>query len=255
MTACSEIMQFMEKTAPIELAEEWDNVGLLVGSRESIVKKIMVSLDITAASVKEAASKKADMIITHHPVIFKGLKSLTQDDAKGRLLYELVRNGISVYSAHTNLDFAESGVNDCLAEILGLKEFETLGKGPGKIGFLPEEKTLDEYIGIVKNVLEVPFVRVTGRAGEGVHKAAVFSGSFDDDLEALLKSEADVLVTGDLKYHSALDAAEAGLCIIDAGHFNTEKIILPILAASLASNFPDIEVFCSEKEEDPFNTY
>ena len=254
MITCSEIIQFMEKTAPVELAEEWDNVGLLVGSRECIVKKIMVCLDITAASVKEAASKKVDMIITHHPVIFKGLKSLTQDDAKGRLLYELVRNSISVYSAHTNLDFAECGVNDRLAEVLGLKRLEILGKGPGKIGFLPEEKTFSEYIRMVKNALEVPFVRAIGKAGKCVHRAAVFSGSFDDDLEALLKGEADVLVTGDLKYHSALDAKEAGLCVIDAGHFNTEKIILPILAASLASNFPDVEVFCSEKEEDPFNT-
>ena len=255
MTSCSEIIQFMEKTAPVELAEEWDNIGLLVGTRECIVKKIMVCLDITAASIREAVSKKVDMIITHHPVIFKGIKSLTQDDAKGKLLYELVRNSISVYSAHTNLDFAESGVNDRLAEVLGLKGLEILGKGPGKIGFLTEEKTLGEYIEMVKDALEVPFVRVIGKAGKGVHRAAVFSGSFDDDLEALLKGKADVLITGDIKYHTALDAVEAGLCIIDAGHFNTEKIILPILAASLMSNFPDVEVFRFEKEEDPFNTY
>lgn len=255
MTACSEIIRFMEKTAPAELAEEWDNVGLLVGTRECFVKKIMVCLDITTASVNEAVLKKADMIITHHPVIFKGLKRLTKDDSKGRQLCELVRNNISVYSAHTNLDFAESGVNDRLAESLGLRGLEILGKGPGKTGFLPDVKNFNDFIKMVKDALNVPFTRVTGMTGKAVHKVAVFSGSFDDDLEALINSEADVLVTGDLKYHTALDAVEAGLCIVDAGHFNTEKIVLPFLAASLASNFPGVEVFCFDQEEDPFKTY
>jgi dinuclear metal center YbgI/SA1388 family protein len=258
MTSCGEIIRFMEKTAPVELAEEWDNVGLLVGTRDSFIKKIMLCLDITTASVREAVIKKVDMIITHHPVIFKDLKSLTEDGTKGRLLYELVRNNISVYSAHTNLDFAEAGVNDRLAEVLGLGGLETLGKGPGKTGFLPDKKNLNDYIEMVKAALNVPFVRVAGKTGDTgktVNKAAVFSGSFDDDLEALKNSEVDVLVTGDLKYHTALDAVEAGLCIIDAGHFNTEKIILPFLAVSLTSNFPGVEVFCFDKEEDPFKTY
>ncbi len=255
MIACSEIIRFMEQTAPVELAEDWDNVGLLVGTKDCFVKRIMVCLDITSSSVRVAAAEKVDMIITHHPVIFKGIKNLTQDNAKGRLLFELMRNNIGVYSAHTNLDFAEYGVNDRLAGALGLTKLEMLGKGPGKTGYLPDKKSHADFIAMVKCALNVPFVRTTGKNCLTVHKVAVFSGSFDDDLEAFMKSGADAMVTGDLKYHTALDASEAGLCIIDAGHFNTEKIILPILAASLATKFPAIEVFCFEQEEDPFKTY
>lgn len=255
MALCSDIMTFVEQIAPYELAEEWDNVGLLVGNRESKVERIMLCLDITTASLEEAIDKKVDLIVTHHPVIFKGLKRLIESEVKGSLVYTLIRNGINVYTAHTNLDFAVSGVNTHLAASLGLKGIESLGEGPGKTGILDSQVSLDTFIKRIKNSLKVPFVRVAGKAEQGVRKVAVFCGSFDDNLEILMQSNADVLVTGDLKYHTALDACEAGLCIIDAGHFNTEKVILPVLAAALKYNFAGIETFCFQQEEDPFNTY
>jgi dinuclear metal center YbgI/SA1388 family protein len=255
MTTCRDIIGFLEKLAPVELAEEWDNVGLLVGTGEREIGKIMLCLDITAASIKEAVSGGADMIVTHHPVIFKGLKRLIEEDAKGKLLYELMRNGICVYAAHTNLDFADSGVNTCLAEALGLHDLEPLGKGPGKTGYLEKPTSLEEYIELVKKALTVSRVRVAGKRTKPVRKVAVFSGSFDDDLEVVKQSGADLLVTGDLKYHTALDAVEAGICIIDAGHFNTEKIVLPPVAGLLRAQFPGTDVFCFDLEEDPFKTY
>lgn len=255
MVLCRDVVTFVEQIAPCELAEEWDNVGLLIGNREGKVEKIMLCMDITAASVEEALENKADMIISHHPVIFKSLNRLIEGEAKGSILYALIRNGINVYAAHTNLDFAVSGVNTHLAEALRLKDVETVGKGPGKSGVLDSKVTLFDFIKQVKISLEVPFVRVVGKADNGVHKIAVFSGSFDDDLEAVMQTQADVLVTGDLEYHTALDAREAGLCIIDAGHFNTERIALPGLATALKDNFPGIAVFCFQKEEDPFKTY
>lgn len=255
MVTCRDIMTFVEQIAPCELAEEWDNVGLLVGSREAGVEKIMLCLDITAVALEEALVNKVDMIVTHHPVIFKGVKRLIESEAKGNILYTLIRNGMNVYTAHTNLDFAVAGVNTHLAAILGLKGLESLGEGPGKTGILDNKVSLDDFIKMVKSGLQVPFVRTVGKADCGVQKVAVYCGSFDDDLEAVMQTNADVLVTGDLKYHTALDACEAGLCIIDAGHFNTEKIVLPVLATALKDNFPGIDVFCCRKEEDPFKTY
>ena len=254
MVCCQDVMEFIEQIAPCELAEEWDNVGLLLGNRESKVSKIMLCLDITSASVKEALENKADMIVTHHPVIFKSLNRLVEGEPKADILYSLIRNGISVYAAHTNLDFAVSGVNTQLANALKLKNVETFGKGPGKTGFMDKEEGLNEFIDQVKNTLNVPFVRVVGKANKGIQKVAVFCGSFDDDLAAVLQTKADVLVTGDLKYHAAIDAAEAGLCVIDAGHFNTEKIVLPELTDALKNNFTGINVFYFQKEEDPFKT-
>jgi dinuclear metal center YbgI/SA1388 family protein len=254
MITCHEITEYMEQIAPSELAEEWDNTGLLVGDAQSRIGKVMLCMDITAASVDEAIARKADLIITHHPVIFKGLKRLVAADPKGAALYGLIRNNIAVYSAHTNLDYAAGGVNTQLALLLGLKQTEILGAGPGKTGLLSKTMPLAQYIKLVKKALDVPFVRVVGNTERTVEKVAVFSGSFDDDIEAVLKSGADVLVTGDLKYHTALDAAEVGLCMIDAGHFNTERIVLPALEAKLVRKFPQLEVFCFIKEEDPFKT-
>lgn len=255
MVHCSDIIAFMEQVAPCELAEEWDNVGLLLGNREEAVKKIMLCLDITTSSVKEALTNNTNLIITHHPVIFKCLNRLVKGESKADLLYPLIKNGISVYTAHTNLDFAVSGVNTHLANVLGLKSLQTFGEGPGKTGLLEREFSLIEFAGHVKDALDAPFIKIAGKADNGIRKVAVFCGSFDDDLEAVMRAKADVLVTGDLKYHTAIDAIEAGICVIDAGHFHTEKIVLPALATALKDNFADIEVHYFTREEDPFKIY
>lgn len=254
MTFCKDIVSFLEKAAPPELAEDWDNIGLLVGRSANTVKRILVCLDITHAAIDEALRTGADMIVTHHPVIFKGVKRLDEDDKTAGLIYLLIRNNICVYSAHTNLDFAEQGVNTCLADSLGLKQTVVLGRGPGKVGILEKECSMEEFIKKVKKSLSVPYVRVAGKVDSGIRRAAVFSGSFDGDLEAVKASGADVLVTGDLKYHTALDAREMGMCVIDAGHFNTEKIVLPVLASMLQDSFGDIDVICFGDETDPLIT-
>lgn len=255
MTRCDDIIKFFDMFAPEELAEEWDNTGLLVGNCENSVERIMICLDITDGAVGEAIDRKADMIITHHPVIFKGLKRLNEKEAKGKLLYLLVRSGINVFSAHTNLDYAPLGVNTRLAATLGIEAAEVMGRGPGKYGMLRQDMSMSDFVFHVKKSLGVPFIRVAGNAEHVVRKVAVFGGSFDDNLEAFANTGADVLVTGDLKYHTALDAAEAGLCIIDAGHFSTEKVVLPSVAEALGKSFPEVEVILYESESDPFNTY
>lgn len=254
MVKCDEIIMFLEKLAPKELAEEWDNIGMLVGNEEELISRIMICLDVTMASINEAVAKKADLIITHHPVIFNGIKRISKQEFKGKQIYELIQSGISIYSAHTNLDYADPGVNTCLASALGIHDTVMMGKGPGKCGMLAQKMNLEEFTHHVKKSLQVPFLRLVGHAASDVQKIAVFSGSFDGNLEAVMKSGADVLVTGDLKYHTALDAREAGLCIIDAGHFSTEKIVLPYLAQLIGETFPDVEIFTFTEECDPFIT-
>ena len=263
---CGNIADFMEEIAPQRLAEDWDNVGLLAGSMAREVRRVMLCLDVTPEVVEEAVEKKAELIVSHHPVIFKGIRRILEDEPRGRLLGRLLKHGICVYSAHTNLDVAEGGVNDVLAMRLGLKSiinFKDYGlpdktgyqHGLGKVGCLEEKLQLADFAKKVKSALEVEYVRVIGNMAESVQKVAVFCGSFDDDLESLRRHGADVLVTGDVKYHTAVDALQMGKCVIDAGHFNSEKPVLLVLAEQLSKRFDGLEVFCSRLEKDPFSTY
>ena len=264
---CRDISVFMEEIAPARFAEDWDNIGLMLGSMDKKVKRILVCLDVTSEVSIEAVEKKADLIISHHPLIFNSMKRIIKEDPKGNVIYNLVREDISVYSAHTNLDAAENGVNAKLAERLGLERLINLkdlecqinidGRkfGYGKVGYLKKPQKLSDFIESVKTLLEIDKIKLISSINKTIEKAAVFCGSFDDDLKALEGHNIDILVTGDIKYHTAMDALEMGICILDAGHFNTEKIILPELAKLISYRFSDLDVFCSNMEKDPFKTY
>jgi len=252
---CGDVLDFLQELAPSELAEEWDNIGLMTGSRDKKVSRILVCLDMTSDVLNHAAGIHADLVVAHHPLIFRGLKKVTDDDVTGKRICIAIRNGISVISAHTNLDHSDSGVNVQLANVLGLSDLEVLGRGPGRVGILKESIGFETFISNVKASLGTTHVRVAGTAGPVVRKVAVFSGSFDDDLEAVMRSCPDVVVTGELKHHTALDAREAGLCFIAAGHFSTERVVVPYLAGQLAARFPLVDVRCFEQENDPFITY
>jgi dinuclear metal center YbgI/SA1388 family protein len=257
-----EILDFINEIAPWKYAEEWDNVGLMLGGRSNLVNKLMVCLDVTSETIREAIDQKADLIVSHHPFLFSKLNTIDLDSLKGRQISELISNGIGVISAHTNLDFAPEGVNDTLAQALGLTGVEILKSyipkglstelGMGKIGKLPVACDFDGFIGSVKKSLGTDNLRIIGTRPQLVKSAAVFCGSFDGDLEAIRCSGADVLVTGDIKYHTALDAVEMGLCIIDAGHFATENLIVGKLKATLENRFADVEIVCSKMGRDPF---
>jgi dinuclear metal center YbgI/SA1388 family protein len=254
MITCSDIIAYFEETAPSQLAEEWDNIGLLVGNKKDKVERILLCMDVTSASLKEAINKRADLIINHHPVLFRAIKKVVEGEGNGSLLHGLIKNNINVFTAHTNLDYVDNGVNARLAQIIGLKDFVVIGKGPGRVGILESVISLEEFAFNVKRILKSPAVRVIGEPKNAIKRVAVFSGSFDDNIEEIMKANADVLVTGDVKYHTALDAIEAGLCIIDAGHFYTERVILKPLKDALKLKFPDVTVFCFTDEKDPFTT-
>ena len=366
--ANSEIVKIVEDFAPLRLAEDWDNSGWQLGDPRAQTGKVLLTLDMTEHIMEEAARAGAGLVISHHPMFFKGIKNIRMDRPEGSLIAGLLKNDIAVYAAHTNLDSAAGGVNNVLAEKLQLtgvdsllpgaseklyklavfvpishidqvrtaiaeagagwignyrdcafqvkgvgifrplagtspfigrtgelekvEEFrletivpenrkkavlaamrkahpyeevaydlyplvnQTPGYGLGRVGSLPEEVTLSEFAKLVKEVLQIDTVRLGGVQGKTVRKVAVCGGAGASLWKQALSKGADVYVTGDIKYHEALDMTAAGLNFVDAGHFPTERIILPVLYNYLLqvcseNNFA-VEILLSQKQKDVF---
>jgi dinuclear metal center YbgI/SA1388 family protein len=234
LATVNDLVELLEELMPSNLAEDWDNVGLMVGRKGKTVKRILLALDLSKEVVEQAIAQKIDMIITHHPAIFKKLKRVVDNDWQQDLLLTLMENGIAVYSAHTNLDCVSTGVNDVLAKLLKLEDADILddSNGLGRIGCV-EKMTLADYAQFVKTALKSDYV-IVGDAGKQVHKIAVCGGAGSDLIDLALAKGADTLVTGDVKYHSAQQAVFSGLNIIDAGHQPTELPVLDKLADRLS---------------------
>lgn len=242
LATVNDLVALLEELMPSNLAEDWDNVGLMLGRKGKTVKKILLALDLTKEVVEQAISQKADLIVTHHPAIFKKLKRVVDNDWQQDLLLTLAENGIAVYSAHTNLDCVSTGVNDVLAKLLKLEDTDVLddSNGLGRIGVV-EEMALADYAQLVKASLKADYV-IVGDAGKPVHKVAVCGGAGSDLIDIALAKGADTLVTGDVKYHSAQQAVFSGLNIIDAGHQPTELPVLDKLADRLSLRLVEREI-------------
>ncbi|MCI6222089.1 MAG: Nif3-like dinuclear metal center hexameric protein [Selenomonadales bacterium] len=239
LAAVKDVIRILNEIAPPSLAEEWDNVGLMVGRTDEPVRVILCALDYSAEVLAQARELRANLIVTHHPAIFKGIRHLTDEDWHTSLLLDAARENIAVFSAHTNLDSAIGGINDVLAELLGLDGVETLCEqagtlaGIGRVGVLPEPKEVAVFADTVREKLGLP--RITyAPAGAMVRKVAVCSGAGMDFLDAALRSGADTYVTGDVKYHEAQDAVGKGINVIDGTHQATELIMMNHLADRLA---------------------
>lgn len=235
----NDIAQMMDSIAPPVLAEEWDNVGLLIGRGNAVVKKLMITLDLSPDVLKQAFEQNVRMIITHHPVIFDSVKQLTENTWQQKLLLDCAENKIAVYSAHTSLDSVLGGVSDVLAEALDLKQTEVLmsrvgsDAGIGRVGELSATVTLDEFIEKIKRVLKLDVIAV-GNAGKPVRRVALCGGSGADLVDIALSVGADTFITGDVKYHVAQKAVFNGLNIIDATHQATELPVINMLADRIA---------------------
>ena len=256
MATVNDILNFIETLAPRELKMDWDNVGLNCGQRHTPVTKIMVALDPFEHVCAEAAAWGADLLVTHHPLIFRALPMVTDDAAITRGLMTLVKNDISHICAHTNLDCAVGGVNDVLAHVLGLENVTKVDAD--KLGMLRcgevKEQTLDSFLGFVKDTLHCDGLRYCD-GGKPVHKVAVGGGGCGDMLYEAILQGCDTFVTSDVKYNAFWDSYEQGLSIIDAGHFHTENPVVAVLASKLQEKFPEIQVKISETHWDCMKFY
>ncbi|HEY8422538.1 MAG TPA: Nif3-like dinuclear metal center hexameric protein [Thermoclostridium sp.] len=350
---CKDIISFLEQEAPLRLQEDYDNSGLQWGDPESFVQKVLVCLDFTQDALHDAVKNQVQMVISHHPVLFRPLKSVNTGTGKGAMLAGCIRSNISVYSMHTNFDIADNGLNDYLAKALGLQNitglkahcrdelyklvvfvpedslekvqkavfsagagwignysdcsFSAKGSGTfrpqegtnpyigqagvfetvtefrletvvpkaglkdviksmleahpyeevaydiyrveqygheyslGKVGSLKDKLNADEFVSLVKEKLNVPYVRTVGNfPDKEIQKVAVFCGSFDGDVKAIKEKKADALITGDLKYHTAQELEEAGIFTVDAGHYHTEKLFVMAISDMLKNKFKDV---------------
>lgn len=359
-----DIIQIIEMKYPTSLAESWDNVGLMVGDSEREIKKVLVSIEANETIIQEAIKEQADLIVTHHPFLFKGIKKITTNDYKGRLIHSLIQHNIAIYSMHTNFDIAADGLNDYFMELMGFTNTEILevtsleklykivvyvpksheavvrealalagagaignysdctfhlegtghfkplqgakpflgtvgdletveevriestvreafledsiqqmlkvhpyetvaydviplhntGKveGIGRIAKLSEQMNLEQVAMLVKEKLSMKTIRVVGDLKHPIHTVGVLTGSGADYINVAMKRGADVLITGDIKYHAAQDALDAGMCVIDCNHFESEDIFKDVMRHFLETKL-SIPVISSQLNINPFN--
>jgi dinuclear metal center YbgI/SA1388 family protein len=260
-------MEWMEGIAPVRLAESWDNVGLTVGDENQPVHRIRVALNPTPAVVQTAATDQVNLLITHHPLFIVPLSTIRFSTTEGTVIQAAALHRISLVAAHTNLDSAAGGVNDVLARRIGLQNIRPLGEisktnpnvGLGRTGELSSPAPLSTVVETVKTALSLPFVRYAGDAGAFIRTAAVLGGSGGSMVDRFLESDADVFISGDLKYHDALRITGAGRAMIDAGHFGSEFPIVAALADRLSEIIRtagfSITVDTDEAESDVFSGY
>lgn len=255
---CYEIIEKLESLSPAAFAEEWDNIGLLAGRRDKEVGTVYIALDATDDVVEEAVRLGADMLLTHHPLIFKKLDRINTDDFIGRRVYQIIRSDISYYAMHTNFDVM--GMADAAADELSLKDRAVLNvtfeddiskEGCGRVGTLKERMRVAELAELVKEKFHVPNVRVFGELGDIVETAAVMPGSGGGYIKDALAAGADVMITGDIDHHEGIDAAAQGLAVIDAGHYGIEKIFISYMEEFIKRELPGLRIY-KAKIKEPF---
>ena len=252
------IRKIEEKWAP-SYALEWDNVGLLVGAFAKEIKHILVALDATDDVVAQAINMKADMIISHHPMIFSKLKKVTDEDFIGKRIITLIKNDISCYAAHTNFDVkAMASLNEASLELSDTKVLfvsadEDVPQGIGRVGTIKKESSLSDFAKYVKQRLAIDDIRIFGNPRKMIKTVAISGGSGNSMVEDAIKAGADVLVSGDISHAKGLDAVSAGMAIIDAGHYGTECVFVPFVKETLSEMFPDVKISVAD-ESVPFWT-
>ncbi len=247
----SEMMKIFEQDFPPYYAEEWDNVGLLVGDEEAEIYRVLISLDASDEALDYARVLGADLILTHHPLLFKPLRKVTEQHFISRRVRCMIRENINCYAMHTNFDLARMA--DLNAADLGLLNPAILTEagenregqpiGYGRIGKLQSPLPLEDFAGKVREAMELPGVRVYGELSGLIRTVAVSSGAGKMSIDDAIKKGADVLVTGDLDYHSAIDAVSRGLSMIDAGHYGTELTFIRFMEGYVEEHFPELETY------------
>ena len=247
----SEFCAAMERIAPAEFALEFDNPGLLVEPDHEEIARVLVALDCTKAVAEEAAEWGADLVLTHHPLFFQPVRRMAYSDPATAAACTLLRRGIGLFSAHTNLDAARGGVNDTLAELLDLRETLPFDEGVGRVGLLKERETLGEFALRAESLLGAQAALVGGKDAR-ILRVAVMGGSGASAIRLAAAEGADVLVTGEVKHSDAIDAKTLGLNLIVAGHYETERVVLEPLIRRLQNECFDVQYQLSRADGSPF---
>lgn len=259
MTA-RELIEFLQQFAPMDLSEEWDNVGLLIGKQDDEVSSVMTCLTLTPDVAAEAIKAGAQFIVTHHPVLFRAVKQINDQTSEGRMLLDLIRAGICVYSPHTSYDSAFEGINRQLADALGLSNVQALrpvdadddpGLGSGRFGDLAEPTKFETLMEATKAVLNIERSWFVGQRDQEVRRVGIACGAAAEFMHDAAAARCDVLLTGEARFHECLAARTLGISLILPGHYATERPAMENLAARLQSEFNELKVFASETESDP----
>ncbi len=269
-TVCSSLASI----APLRLAEDWDNVGLLVGNRRASISKVMTCLTVTPNVVSEAVEHQVGLIVAHHPLPFKPLARITSDSVAGEMLLHLIGAGVAVYSAHTAFDSAAEGINQRWSELLGLQSVETLVavageaktstgsqddraslsiEGTGRLGRLAEPESLHSLVHRAASAVGATSPRFVGDPDRKVSKIGLACGSGGSFLSAAKRRGCDVLITGEATFHACLEAEACGVGMGLLGHYWSERFAMESLAQVLASAFPQLSVWASNSEHDPLS--
>jgi dinuclear metal center YbgI/SA1388 family protein len=250
MTTLKSIVSYLDTEYPASSAEEWDNVGLLIGDLSAKVERIMTCLTVTPAVCSEAVTKKVNLIVSHHPFPFRAIKRITSENIEGTILLRLIAHGIAVYSPHTAHDSAPDGVNRQLATLFNLEEVKPLNaNGSGRIGNCKQTGIrLTDILRIVEQRL-CPCSYV-GELEKPIHRIAVGCGAADEFVPEAARQDADLLLLGEARFHTCLQAESLGLALILPGHFASERFAVETLAEKMTARFPDIPCFSSDSEQD-----
>ena len=269
MVRVAEIVNFLEEFAPPCLAEEWDNVGLLVGDGTKNVSALMTCLTLSPDVVAEAVRRNAGMVVTHHPVLFRPVQRLTSETAEGRMLLDLIGNGIAVFSSHTAYDSANDGINQQLAELFQLNDIQALRSipnfencdhtaqkpvsGAGRCGSLPVPISLGDFLEHVKAKLGIERLQFVGNESTTIETIGIACGSAAEFLQDAHNKNCQALLTGEARFHACFEAVALDIALVLAGHYATERPAIERLAEILQKQFPQLDVWASESETDPLN--
>lgn len=256
-------IDLMEKVAPVKLKEDFDNVGLMVGDKNKDIKKVLLALDCTDSVIEEAKECGAQLILTHHPLIFKKPSNITTDTLLGRKIIKLIQNDINLYSSHTNLDSVRDGINDTIVSMLGFKPYQIIDKsksdetaGIGRMVGLDSSVTLEEIINKCKQTFNVDGLRYAGELDKKIETIAIINGSGQSYFEDAYNNGADLVITGDTTYHFVSDYKEMGMAILDIGHFKSEWPVLIEVNKRVEREIEKIseslEFIISKTSEDPY---
>lgn len=257
-TTIQQLCTFLDAFAPPKLAEDWDNVGLLVGDRKAPVKRVMTCLTVTPDSAAEAVAEAVDCIVTHHPLPFRALKRITTDTVPGTLLWQLIRAGISVYSPHTSFDSASMGINQALAEGVGLSEVQPLvpaeemtGLGAGRYGCLEAGVDLADLATRLRDFLGIRHMQAVGDLQTPVTKVAVACGAAGQFLGPARAKGCDALITGETTFHTCLEAEATQVGLLLPGHYASERFAVEKLAQVISEEFSHLQIWACNSEHDP----